>query len=100
MFQLVILLCCVAPILLTLFLASPELKEYLVEGKENTFRDVRITDSDVRLFQIRPYCARPALLCAVEYVPPALSDHPPDGDHRVQDPGPGLGPQTRQEGLR
>ena len=100
MFQLVILLCCIAPILLTLFLASPELIEYLVEGKQNTFRDARINDSDVRLFQVRPYCDRPALLCAVECDPPALSDHPLGGDHRVQDPGPGLGPQTRQEGLR
>ena len=100
MFQLVILLCCIAPILLTLFLAPPELIEYLVEGKQNTFRDVKITDSDVRLFQVRPHCAWPALLCALECVPPALSDNSHGGDHRVQDPGPGLGPQTRQEGLR
>ena len=43
-FQLVILLCCISPILLTLFLASPELIEYLVEGKQAkyTFREAGI----------------------------------------------------------
>lgn len=39
-FQLVILLCCIAPILLTLFLASPELIEYLVEGSSKSAHTV------------------------------------------------------------
>ena len=36
----------------------------------------------------------------MERVPPPVSDYSPGRADRLQDPGPGLGPQTWQEGLR